>query len=100
MLDLSKEQRDAALQTTIVEWQRNLKPGTAATPPDRPSGPEVREVRDPARGLLLLYPIQPKGGAADTPVIGLAVSFPKSPNARSVSYHVNNIFWEQEFGEG
>jgi hypothetical protein len=64
------------------------------------SGKAVRHVRAPEKGLLLLYaldPSEPKTG--DTPIIGLGISFPQSENARQIEYKVNNVYYEQEYGE-
>lgn len=31
--------------------------------------------------------------------IGLAISFPGSNTAHTIDYIVNNVFWDQEFGQ-
>ena len=58
------------------------------------------------RGVLFLYPIDPDsaGKAAGLPpdlppIIGFAVSLPKSKSGTSVKYRVNNVYWTQEHGD-
>jgi hypothetical protein len=58
----------------------------------------IRSARPPDRGLLLIYPLDPKHAGVDKPVMGLAFSFPGSYTARKIKYKVNNIYWEREFG--
>ena len=59
-----------------------------------------RENRDPDRGLLLIYPLNPvEAGLQGNPILGFALSFPGSQNASSVEYLVNNVYYAQEFGE-
>ncbi|NMG20916.1 Z1 domain-containing protein [Brasilonema bromeliae] len=59
-----------------------------------------RENRDPDRGLLLIYPLDPaEAGLEGNPILGFALSFPGSQNASSVEYLVNNVYYAQEFGE-
>lgn len=73
----------------------------------RPGGPEIRSVRDVHHGLLLLYPLRLYQAAdparqrieIEIETIGLAISFPNDPDAPKVEYVVNNIHWEEEFGE-
>ena len=59
--------------------------------------------RPPSRGLLLLYPITPeKSGEAlklDCPVIGIAVSFPKSDRDTGQEYVCNPRMLVELFGE-
>ena len=63
-----------------------------------PHGAVAREVRPAKHGLLLIYPLVPKGRDWPThekPFIGLAFSFPSSHTARAVDYKVNK-FWRDE----
>jgi hypothetical protein len=73
--------------------------GKDISEPTVPSGPYIRAARSPTRGLLLIYPLDPKPLKIDVtiPVIGLAFSFPESKKAVPITYKVNNIYWEQEF---
>jgi hypothetical protein len=77
--------------------------------------PAARRVRSPADGLLLIYPIsrfsRPDSGslrsrqavyenprdALARDIVGLAISFPKSPNARATrGYAVGPVGWKPE----
>jgi hypothetical protein len=79
-----------------------------------PNGPSIRFVRgfgDPAgglpakrNGLLLLYLLDADkaeaGFASGTPpVVAAGVSFPGSKAGVKVEYKVNNVLWEQEYGQ-
>ena len=65
--------------------------------PAQPDGVAVRQARDKSRGLVLLYPLRMWGRERETrPVVGFAISFPRSASAKTISYRVNNIYWEQE----
>lgn len=60
----------------------------------------VRGKRVPGEGLLLIYPLDPTPGEVDFegPLIGIGVSFPAKENSRKVSYTVNNVYWDMEYG--
>jgi hypothetical protein len=64
-----------------------------------PSGPYIRGVRSPKKGLLRVYPLDWRcaGIKTELPIIGLAFSIPNSDKAVKVQYKVNNKYWEQEF---
>jgi len=62
-----------------------------------PGGPYIRKVRSSTKGLLLIYPLDPKPVGLDHPIVGLAFSFPNTENATTVRYKVNNVYLEQEF---
>jgi hypothetical protein len=105
-IDLDSDAYAAALKLTIDEWVDD--PGRfplRRSPPDTPSGPAIRRIRGlqaPERGLLLIYPLDPAPWEVadyDRPVIGIGVSFPETENARPVRYSVNNIYWDQEYGD-
>jgi hypothetical protein len=58
------------------------------------TGKKVREnqqLRPSKRALLLLYPLNPKGivEEKDLPIMGVAISFPKSTNQNCVEYAVH-----------
>ena len=60
-----------------------------------PGRREAREVRPKTNGLLLLYPVKPDEAlfpSRNKPLIGMAISFPKSDTARKISYVVDNVF--------
>ena len=56
---------------------------------------EVRKVRPPERGLLLLYPIRHEGVSGGH-VLSAAVSLPTSERARTLTYTVNEVYRQQE----
>jgi hypothetical protein len=62
------------------------------------NGRIARELRSDARGLLLIYPLDPKpeNGIVnldtDGPVMGFAISFPVSERARPIEYMVNEVY--------
>ncbi len=65
----------------------------------------MRTERRPDQALLIVYPLvnplnEPDNPTAPRqPVIGFAISFPKSPHAVSVQYRVNEIWSKQEVDE-
>jgi Z1 domain len=97
-LDLSEAQKKRALQATLGAWQGDPSPrGKQA--PTRAGGLQIRNVRSPRRGLLLLYPLQwRRWMTSGLPAVGFAVSFPTSDTAKKIRYRVTNLWWEQEFG--
>ncbi|MGA7627653.1 MAG: Z1 domain-containing protein [Methanoregula sp.] len=95
-IDLTNEEYKLALELMKNDPDRTDKEFNEKT---IPSGPYIRAARPPTRGLLLIYPLDPKPLKVDVkiPVIGLAFSFPDSKKAVKITYKVNNIYWEQEF---
>lgn len=113
---------DEALDLTDDERSEAIR--RAAGPDDSLSereaelvGEYIREVRSSSNGLLLLYPIDPvflsariRKPEARTkemvkadpdfelkfPLIGFAISFPRSPTAEPISYRINTVYSEQE----
>lgn len=68
---------------------------------EEPIGRYVRQNRSPKKALLLIYPLEnpsSKGKDDSLPVIGMAISFPKSDTALTLRYTVTNTYWEEEFG--
>jgi Z1 domain len=64
------------------------------------TGKKVREnqqLRPSKRALLLLYPLNPKGivEEKDLPIMGVAISFPKSTNNNCVEYAINEHVLDQ-----
>ncbi len=107
-IDTAYSEWKRALELTLTEWQPDVA-RNRITPPTRPSGKKLREVKAlaegaAAAGLLLLYPLSPAGAKGfvpegwDTPVIGFAVSFPSSDSGVVVEYKVDHLYWEQEYG--
>lgn len=105
-IDLDATAWAKALRITIDDFEADAgRSPRRRSAPDSPSGPALRRVRGqlaPERGLLLIYPLTTadwdlKGHAR--PAIGIGVSFPETAGARPVRYSVNNIYWDQEYGE-
>lgn len=97
-LDLSIPQKERALQATITAWHGDPSP-RGKQQPTRAGGLQIRNVRSPRRGLLLLYPLQWRPWmTSGLPAVGFAVSFPTSATAKKIRYRVTNLWWEQEFG--
>jgi hypothetical protein len=95
-IDLTDEEYQYALDLMKMDPEREGKEISEDT---IPSGPYIRGARPATRGLLLIYPLDPKPLKIDIniPVIGLAFSFPDSKKAVKITYKVNNVYWEQEF---
>lgn len=103
-LDFSEGEVKRLLQLTKEAFDNGTIRTRNNKPPTQPSGIIIRTERPEERGLLLLYPLdhtvlESYETFADNPVIGFVISFPTSSNASSVSYRVNNIFWNQEFSD-
>ncbi|HET7552707.1 MAG TPA: Z1 domain-containing protein [Gemmatimonadaceae bacterium] len=105
--DLNDEECARAMRSTRDDWEKDP---LGRAEPSRPAGPQIRRERPPTRGLLILYPLEPGGDgikgsekvdptAADLPLLGFAISFPRvdSAMASRVQYVVNNIYYKQEF---
>jgi hypothetical protein len=100
----------AALELTRRAWRSDPARMQSQSEPEAPNGPAIREIRGkgegnvpahPERGLLLLYAITPFKdgiGIGEAPVVAMAVSFPGSKAGRKVSYMVNNVSWERDYG--
>lgn len=87
VLDLTKEQIEAAYDATVAAWEAKKPPKRDR--PASPGGPFIRRQRDPRTGLLLIYPIAT--GEGKTPLMGFAVSFPSDDGAREVEYVENSV---------
>lgn len=111
-VDLDEESWLAAMRLTREGRSQDPGRGTEETgkeDPKYPGGGFVRQVRGlgaegvpghPERGLLLLYPIDPKGAALPEgvpPVVGFGVSFPASRSTTTVKYEVDHLLWETEY---
>ena len=84
-----------------AEWLTALRkpPAQGAAGSSRINGEVARQLRPKTHGLLLIYPLIPKGGLwsdTESPFMGLAFSFPSSHTARSVDYKVNKV-WQTTF---
>jgi hypothetical protein len=109
-IDLSEAAWAAALDMTRKAWRSDPGRMEKAEEPAAPNGPSIREIRGagaegvpahPERGLLLIYAVTPDkdaSGVNGEPVIAFGVSFPGSRAGRKVSYKVNNVAWELDYG--
>jgi hypothetical protein len=92
--DLSDDERAVAREVTERLWRESTRKNKSADPPTELSGRAVRIARSKTRGLLIIYPLD--GASAklpsEPPVMGIALSFPKSETAREIEYKVNNVF--------
>ncbi len=102
-IDLSEEERTQALRETQRRWEEHSDRSNSKEMPILPSGQIIRQIRPAKRGLLLLYVLKHESESlpdAHVPIVGFAISFPKSNRGEeaAVEYVVNNIYWQQEFG--
>jgi hypothetical protein len=97
-VDLTPTQFNRALRETQTAWKINPGRSKRTEPPELPSGPMIRQERDAKRGLLLIYPLDPApaGQADGPPIMGIALSFPKSEKAATIEYIVTRVYWDQE----
>jgi len=108
LLDLDHDQRQRALDDTLNRYATGqLKRKNQKAPTD-PDGTGARVVRSPRRGLLILYPVDtalsnepapPDAFDNSVPIIGVALSFPRTENRRTVRWTVNNVYWHQVVSE-
>ena len=100
-VDIESEAYGLALAETRQGWAADPGRSAERAEPTTPAGWALRQQRPKGSGLLLIYPLDPSGdrtaeGEQGPPVIGIALSFPGNPNARTVEYIVNNVYFEQE----
>lgn len=112
-IDLDDLAWSAALSSTKRAWKPDpakQSAGVVQREPEVPNGPAIRRVRgkgtegvqgSPERGVLLLYPLDPKLAGADVfpnrtkPIMGFGVSFPSSESGVKVEYKVDHLIWGQ-----
>jgi hypothetical protein len=114
-IDLDLDAWAAALEQTRRAWASDPARGGRKNADEitDPNGPAIRYIRGrghpetrvlphPERGLLLIYPLDPKTAGLDhaVPVIAAGVSFPATTLRTKVEYAVNNVYWDQEYGGG
>ncbi|WP_254568201.1 Z1 domain-containing protein [Oscillatoria sp. HE19RPO] len=95
-IDLSEKTRNEILEIT---QRRRAETGKQPSSSKTPDGKILRSNRSPKNGLLLLYPLDPEPIHSEIPVIGFVMSFPNSDTAEMVEYKVNNVYWQEEFGQ-
>ena len=103
-LDLTIDQKGKALDDNIAAFEKGLTRSRSKKKPEKPSGPFIRSVRSPQKGLLLLYPLDHtllEKPFTTTPIIGFAISFPESSRgqASAIEYQVNTKYWLDRYGE-
>jgi hypothetical protein len=99
-IDMSDNELDEALAETRRLAEAGAVEAIDPTKIEIPSGRVVRQMRSPSRGLLLIYLLDPKVKDLEPgqeqpvtePLVGFAVSFPRSANHASVTYAVNEIW--------
>jgi hypothetical protein len=103
---LSKPQIDAARVETKRAWAARPADKRSKAEPSDPSGPALRLQRPLEEGLLLIYPLDPhKAGLgdtlADTPVVGIGISFPGDQlnPSTGVEYEANLVYVGKELGD-
>ena len=89
-IDLSTDEYERAMQLTREQWVKKKKEGH----PSYPNGQIVRnEIRNPNNPLLLIYLLDPKGTKlpeTSNPIVGYAISFPKSNFNAFVAFAVKD----------
>lgn len=95
--DLKSEPYKKALTKTIDDWEISERKNKSPTPPETPTGRNIRAHRSVTEGLLLIYPLDPKpdgweNSSLTNPIIGYAISFPKNDDDKKVTYKVNEVF--------
>ena len=93
-IDLTEAEQAQALTDTVGNWEQDTKPSKPKDAPKTPSSKEIRQNRHKSKGMLLIYPIDPKQAGfpeGTPPVIGVAISFPDSKTAKEITYTVNNL---------
>lgn len=102
-VDLSDDAAMKALKLDIKDWEASerVRRGKKIDRPTQPSGRFVRKVRDPEKGLLILYPLaanEDKAKKSDTPILGFAISFPAvgALGDTRITYVVTNVYQQLE----
>jgi hypothetical protein len=109
-LDLSEAEWNAALALTRETWSADPARMQSSSEPEAPNGPAIRHVAGfgrgtvpghPERGLLLLYyldPVKSLGGEGP-PLLAFGISFPGSNAGPKIEYKVDNVYWQQVYGD-
>jgi len=101
-LDLDEAELEAAREDTRRRFEQGEIRTRSGRAPEL-DGTGVRRARSWARGLLLLYPLDPAAPRnegldldLDEPLLGFYLSFPRGTT--SVRYQVNNVYWQLDMG--
>lgn len=109
LIDLSDTEIEAALTATKNDFDIEDKEKSEKREyPDKPSRKRIKWIRNDENGLLLIYPLNhncqyiidsstkprtlQRKFIANTPIIGIAISFPEIENDEKVEYAVNEQF--------
>jgi hypothetical protein len=94
VVGLSEKEYETALEITEKAWELDSRRNKAKNPPKKPNGKGIRDARPKTKALLMLYPLdgEKAGLEEDTPVMGIAISFPTSDTAKEISYTATNVF--------
>lgn len=115
-IDLDEAGWRVALDATIRAWKPDAArqtTGTEPKQPELPNGPAIRKLRGrgadgvPAareRGLLLIYLLDAAQAGGDAfsgridPIVAFGASFPASDVGVKVTYKIDHLLWETEYG--
>ena len=99
LIDLTDAERQEAQRLARRDAEEKQLPSI----PETPAGRFARQARPKRRGLLLLYPLDPKADYLfeegdprrdGSPIIGFAVSFPGTSRPdETVEYLANTVYW-------
>jgi hypothetical protein len=105
MVDLTDEEIKIAKEKTEEDWIRLGR----LEKPDRPSTHRIKQIRDKQNALLLIYLLNPNcehlklpektrslKTISESPIVGIAISFPENENDEKIEYAVNEQF-KKEF---
>lgn len=98
--DVSGQSFKDALAQTTEDWKISERKNRKKDPPITPTGKNIRALRHVQKGLLLIYPLDPKPNGweesgLDIPIIGYAISFPKNEKDKKLTYEVNEVFMKE-----
>jgi hypothetical protein len=103
-VDIDQEIWTKSMDLTRIVWEKDTRKNKRPTVPELPAGWAIRTFRPSTNGLLLIYPLEPDenkciSGKDGPPIIGIGISFPGNKNDQKISYVVNRIFVDQEYGD-
>ncbi|MDY7508152.1 Z1 domain-containing protein [Ralstonia wenshanensis] len=88
---------DVAMEISKLRYEADKKDGRVRanqSPPTRPTGAVIRDIRQTSHGLLLLYPLDANAAELPSPksILTCALSFPTSATAEPIEYQVNEVY--------
>ena len=88
---------DVAMEISKLRYEADKKDGRVRanqSPPTRPTGAVIRDIRQTSNGLLLLYPLDANAAELPSPksILTCALSFPTSATAEPIEYQVNEVY--------